>query len=275
MILVFDVGNTNMVIGVLERDKLLTHWRIRTDKLRTADEYGMILKSLFQERGLERSKITAVIISSVVPNLMMELGGMSKQYFHCQPLVIGPGVKNGLAIKYENPREVGADRVVNAVAGFHKYGGPLIIVDFGTATTFCVISAQGEYLGRAIAPGINISTEALVSRASKLPRVELIKPKSLIGKNTVASMQAGIIYGFVGQVEGIINRMKNELNVNPVVVATGGLASLIAEETEAIDIIDEFLTLDGLRIIYEMNRGYSGENASKKDNFKTDGIMND
>ncbi|NLB51422.1 MAG: type III pantothenate kinase [Syntrophomonadaceae bacterium] len=275
MILVFDVGNTNMVIGVLERDKLLTHWRIRTDKLRTADEYGMILKSLFLERGLERSKITAVIISSVVPNLMMELEGMSKQYFHCQPLVIGPGVKNGLAIKYENPREVGADRVVNAVAGFHKYGGPLIIVDFGTATTFCVISAQGEYLGGAIAPGINISTEALVARASKLPRVELVKPKSLIGKNTVASMQAGIIYGFVGQVEGIINRMKNELNVNPVVVATGGLASLIAEETEAIDIIDEFLTLDGLRIIYEMNRGYSGENASKKDNFKTDGIMND
>lgn len=275
MILVFDVGNTNMVIGVLERDKLLTHWRIRTDKLRTADEYGMILKSLFQERGLERSKITAVIISSVVPNLMMELGGMSKQYFHCQPLVIGPGVKNGLAIKYENPREVGADRVVNAVAGFHKYGGPLIIVDFGTATTFCVISAQGEYLGGAIAPGINISTEALVARASKLPRIELIKPKSLIGKNTVASMQAGIIYGFVGQVEGIINRMKNELNVNPVVVATGGLASLIAEETEAIDIIDEFLTLDGLRIIYEMNRGYSGETASKKDNYKTDGIIND
>jgi type III pantothenate kinase len=275
MILVFDVGNTNMVIGVLEREKLLTHWRIRTDKLRTADEYGMILKSLFQERGLERSKITAVIISSVVPNLMMELEGMSKQYFNCQPLVIGPGVKNGLAIKYENPREVGADRVVNAVAGFHKYGGPLIIVDFGTATTFCVISAQGEYLGGAIAPGIIISTEALVSRASKLPRVELIKPKSLIGKNTVASMQAGIIYGFVGQVEGIINRMKNELNVNPVVVATGGLARLIAEETEAIDIIDEFLTLDGLRIIYEMNRGYSGETAGKKDNFKTDGIVND
>lgn len=255
MILVFDVGNTNMVIGVLEGENLLTHWRIRTDNMRTADEYGMILKSLFEDKNLDKTNIRAVIISSVVPTLMMELIGMSEKYFHCQPLVIGPGIKTGLAIKYENPREVGADRVVNAVAGFHKYGGPLIIVDFGTATTFCVINAVGEYLGGAIAPGIKISTEALVARASKLPRVELIKPKSLIGKNTVASMQAGIIYGFVGQVEGIINRMKSELNINPTVIATGGLANIIAEETEAIDIIDEFLTLEGLQIIYEMNRG--------------------
>ncbi len=255
MILVFDVGNTNMVVGVLEGENLLTHWRIRTDNMRTADEYGMILKSLFEDQGLDKTNIRAVIISSVVPTLMMELIGMSEKYFYCQPLVIGPGIKTGLAIKYENPREVGADRVVNAVAGFHKYGGPLIIVDFGTATTFCVINEVGEYLGGAIAPGIKISTEALVARASKLPRVELIKPKSLIGKNTVASMQAGIIYGFVGQVEGIINRMKSELNFNPTVIATGGLANIIAEETEAIDMIDEFLTLEGLRIIYEMNRG--------------------
>ena len=255
MILVFDVGNTNMVIGVLEGESLLTHWRIRTDNMRTADEYGMILKSLFEDQGMDKNNIKAVIISSVVPTLMMELIAMSEKYFHCQPLVIGPGIKTGLAIKYENPREVGADRVVNAVAGFHKYGGPLIIVDFGTATTFCVINDVGEYLGGAIAPGIKISTEALVARASKLPRVELIKPKSLIGKNTVASMQAGILYGFVGQVEGIINRMKSELNFNPTVIATGGLANIIAEETDAIDKIDDLLTLEGLRIIYEMNKG--------------------
>lgn len=254
MILVFDVGNTNMVIGVFAGEDLLTHWRIQTDKMRTADEYGMLLKSLFEDRGLERNKVKAVVISSVVPNIMTELEGMSQKYFCCQPLVIGPGVKTGLAIKYENPREVGADRVVNAVAGFHKYGGPLIIVDFGTATTFCVISAQQEYLGGAIAPGIKISAEALVARASKLPRIELVKPKSLVGKNTVASMQAGIMFGFAGQVEGIINRIKKELNIEPVVVATGGLANAIAEETDAIDLIDEFLTLDGLRIIYEMNR---------------------
>ncbi|HRX20205.1 MAG TPA: type III pantothenate kinase [Syntrophomonadaceae bacterium] len=254
MILVFDVGNTNMVLGVLEGEKLLTHWRLRTDSMRTADEYGMTLKNLFEYQRIDQKNIKAVVISSVVPSLMMELEAMSEKYFHCQPLIVGPGIKTGLAIKYENPREVGADRVVNAVAGFHKYGGPLIIVDFGTATTFCVVNDRGEYLGGAIAPGIKISTDALVARASKLPRVELIKPKSLIGKNTVASMQAGILYGFVGQVEGIINRMKSELDMNPTVIATGGLAGIIAEETDTIDIIDEFLTLEGLRLIYEMNQ---------------------
>lgn len=254
MILVFDVGNTNMVLGVLEGEKLLTHWRLRTDSMRTADEYGMTLKNLFEYQEIDQKNIKAVVISSVVPSLMMELEAMSEKYFHCQPLIVGPGIKTGWAIKYENPREVGADRVVNAVAGFHKYGGPLIIVDFGTATTFCVVNDRGEYLGGAIAPGIKISTDALVARASKLPRVELIKPKSLIGKNTVASMQAGILYGFVGQVEGIINRMKSELDMNPTVIATGGLAGIIAEETDTIDIIDEFLTLEGLRLIYEMNQ---------------------
>ena len=254
MILVFDVGNTNMVIGVWEDKQLLTHWRLRTDSMRTADEYGMTLKNLFEYQGLDMGQIKAVVISSVVPFLMMELVVMSEKYFRCQPLVVGPGIKTGLPIKYENPREVGADRVVNAVAGFYKYGGPLIIVDFGTATTFCVLNDRGEYLGGAIAPGIKISTEALVARASKLPRVELVKPKSLIGKNTVASMQSGIIYGFVGQVEGIINRMKNELGFEPVVIATGGLANIIAEETDTIDIIDDFLSLEGLQLIYEMNQ---------------------
>ena len=254
MILVFDVGNTNTVIGVYDREKLLNHWRIRTNPQRTCDEYGILLRSLLENDKLNLKDIKSVVISSVVPTLMMELEWMSRKFFACRPLVIGPGVKSGLAIKYENPREVGADRVVNAVAAYDKYGGPLIIVDFGTATTFCVVSAKGEYLGGAIAPGIIISTEALVSKAAKLPRVELQRPRSLIGKNTVSSMQAGIMYGFVGQVEGIITRMKTAIETTPQVIATGGLAAVIARETDVIDTVDEFLTLDGLRLIYEMNR---------------------
>ncbi len=254
MILVFDIGNTNMVIGVYKGKEMLTHWRIKTDEGRTSDEYGMLLRDLFTFNGLEMGQIQAIVISSVVPGLMMELEWMSHQYFSCKPLVVGPGVKTGLAIKYDNPREVGADRVVNAVAAYHKYSGPSIIVDFGTATTFCLVNDKGEYLGGAIAPGINISTEALVDKAAKLPRVELIKPRNIIGKNTVSSMQAGIIYGFVGQVEGIINRIQKEIGGNARVIATGGLAPTIARETEAIHIIDDLLTLDGLRIIYELNR---------------------
>lgn len=255
MILVFDVGNTNMVIGVFDQDQLLTHWRIRTDNQRTADEYGVIINALFNYHNLQGSNIRAAIISSVVPSLNVELEWMCQRYFNCKPLLVGPGTKTGLAIKYDNPREVGADRVVNAVAAYHKYGGPLIIVDFGTATTFCVVSKAGEYLGGAIAPGIKISTDALVTRASKLPRVELALPKSMIGKNTVMSMQVGIMYGFVGQVEGIINRMKKEIGEDIRVIATGGLAALIAGETDSIDEVDEFLTLDGLRLIYELNHG--------------------
>lgn len=255
MILVFDVGNTNTVIGVYDDDKLVTHWRIRTDNQRTCDEYAMTLRSLFLYHNLDMNSVKAVVISSVVPSLMMELEELSKKYFFCKPLVVGPGIKTGLAIKYENPREVGADRVVNAVGAFKKYGGPLIIIDFGTATTFCVVNEKGDYLGGAIAPGIKISTDALVSRAAKLPRVELVKPKNIIGKNTISSMQAGIIYGFAGQIEGIVNRMKKEIDGDVKVIATGGLANIMAKETDVIDIIDEFLTLDGLRIIYEINRG--------------------
>ncbi len=255
MILVFDVGNTNMVIGVFDEDKLLTDWRIRTDAFRTCDEYGMILNSLFTYNRLNTHNVSAVIISSVVPSLMMELEELSYKYFFCKPLIVGPGIKTGLAIKYDNPREVGADRVVNAVGAYAKYGGPLIIIDFGTATTFCVVNAKGDYLGGAIAPGIKTSTDALVARAAKLPRVELIKPKFLIGKNTVQSMQSGIIYGFAGQIEGIVNRMKKEIEGEVQVIATGGLAALMAEETDVIDTVDELLTLNGLRIIYEINRG--------------------
>ena len=254
MILVFDVGNTNMVLGVYQGEKLLTHWRISSDRQKTSDEFGMLIRSLFDYQGLDMRAIKAVVISSVVPPLNPVLEEMSRRYFQVQPLEVGPGVKTGIALKYENPREVGADREVNAVAAYERYGGPVIVVDFGTATTFCAISRHGEYLGGAIAPGIGISSEALFQRAAKLPRIELVKPKSVIGRNTVASMQAGIVYGFIGQVDGIVERMKAELGPDSKVVATGGFAELIAAESRTIDVVDQLLTLEGLRFIYEKNR---------------------
>jgi len=253
MILVFDVGNTNIVLGVFRGDELVANWRLSTYRFRTVDEYGILLKQLFAISGLEMKSVQALLISSVVPPLMFALEQTCVKYFGLTPLVVGPGIKTGLSIKYENPREVGADRIVNAVAGFTKYGGPLIIVDFGTATTFCAISARGEYMGGAIAPGIGISTEALFERAAKLPRVEVVKPQSVIGKNTVNSMQSGIFYGFVGQVDELARRMKKELGEKTKVIATGGLAELIARESTSIDLVDPLLTLWGLKIIYEKN----------------------
>jgi len=243
-----------MVLGVYQGEKLLTHWRISSDRQKTSDEFGMLIRSLFDYQGLDMRAIKAVVISSVVPPLNPVLEEMSRRYFQVQPLEVGPGVKTGIALKYENPREVGADRVVNAVAAYERYGGPVIVVDFGTATTFCAISRHGEYLGGAIAPGIGISSEALFQRAAKLPRIELVKPKSVIGRNTVASMQAGIVYGFIGQVDGIVERMKAELGPDSKVVATGGFAELIAAESRTIDVVDQLLTLEGLRFIYEKNR---------------------
>ncbi|WP_017382103.1 type III pantothenate kinase [Paenisporosarcina sp. TG-14] len=254
MILVLDTGNTNIVLGVYHENELIHHWRMETDRNKTEDEYGMQVKALFNHSGIDFSHIHSIIISSVVPPIMFSLERMCQKYFGIKPLVVGPGVKTGLNIKYENPREVGADRIVNAVAAIEEYGPPLIVVDFGTATTYCYINEKGEYMGGAIAPGIGISTEALFERASKLPRIELTQPESVVGKNTISAMQAGIVYGYVGQVEGIVSRMKAQSKEQPTVIATGGMASLIAAQTTVIDTVDPYLTLKGLHIIYERNQ---------------------
>ena len=254
MIFVLDVGNTNTVLGVYDEEVLKYHWRIETSRNKTEDEYGMVIKSLLQHEGLTFDQFDGIIISSVVPPIMFALERMCKKYFGIKPLIVGPGIKTGLDIKYENPREVGADRIVNAVAGIQEYGSPLIIVDFGTATTYCYINEEKQYMGGAIAPGIGISTEALYSKASKLPRIEISRPDGIIGKNTVSAMQSGILYGYVGQVEGIVNRMKAQSNLEPTVIATGGLATLIANESTVIDVVEPFLTLKGLQLIYKRNR---------------------
>ncbi len=253
MIFVLDVGNTNIVLGVYDGEKLKYHWRIGTDRTKTEDEFGMMVKQLFSYEDLHTKDIDGIIISSVVPPIMYALEQMCKKYFNITPMIIGPGIKTGLNIKYDNPKEVGADRIVNAVAAIDMYGGPLIIVDFGTATTYCYINEDKQYMGGAIAPGIGISTEALYNRASKLPRIEIVKPNNIIGKNTVSAMQAGILYGYVGQVEGIVTRMKAQSVGNPKVIATGGLAPLIANESTMIDVVDPFLTLKGLQMIYTKN----------------------
>ena len=255
MLLVFDVGNTNMVIGVYEGKTLVKDWRICTDIHKTSDEYGMLISNLLTYDKIDLKSIDDIIISSVVPNVMHALENFCIKYCEKKPMIVGPGIKTGLNIKYDNPKQVGADRIVNAVAAIEKYGSPLIIVDFGTATTFCAISEKSEYLGGTICPGLKISSEALFAGAAKLPRVELTKPGKTICKTTVEAMQSGIIYGYVGQVEKIISMMKMELGSEEVkVIATGGLSSLIHSETDSIDHIDKFLTLEGLRLIHEKNK---------------------
>ena len=253
MLLVIDVGNTNIVLGIFKGKELMDHWRVSTNRLQTTDEYGVLIRNLFYLNGVNSDEIDAIIISSVVPPVMPTLERMCQRYFGLTPLIIGPGVKTGMDIKYDNPREVGADRIVNAVAAYEKFGGPVIIIDFGTATTFCAVDKKGNYLGGAICPGIGISTDALVQRTAKLPRIEVVRTDKVICRNTIESMQAGVFYGFVGQVDGIVARMRKELGCKAKVVATGGLAVIVAPATDAIDVVEPMLTLEGLRIIYERN----------------------
>ena len=254
MLLVIDVGNTNTVLGIFDNDVLVHDWRIRTVTDHTVDEYGMLIYNLYKTSKISSQNITDIIISCVVPPMLNILEPVCEKYFNLKPLIVGPGVKTGMPIFYDNPKEVGADRIVNAVAAYERYKRDLIIVDFGTATTFDYVSAKGEYLGGCISPGIMISSEALFERAAKLPRVELSKPKAVIAKDTVSSMQAGIVYGYAGLVDGLVERIKAEVKGNPKVVATGGLARIVAAETRTIEVVDDMLTLEGLYIIYKRNR---------------------
>ena len=254
MLLAIDVGNTNTVLGVFEGAALRQHWRVETSHVRTSDEWGILTRQLFAAASLDPARVDAVAISSVVPPLAQALEQMAQRYFGRKPLFVGPGVKTGMPILYDNPREVGADRVVNAVAAWQRWKCGLVVVDFGTATTFDAISPKGEYLGGAICPGIAISMEALFRHAARLPRVEFARPPQVVGRNTVHSMQSGLVYGYVGLVDGLCARMQEELGFPTKVVATGGLAPLLAGVSRTISEVDEHLTLEGLRLVHELNR---------------------
>jgi type III pantothenate kinase len=253
MLLVIDVGNTNTVLGVYDGPTMLHSWRLTTERQRTTDEYGILCRNLFELAGLEWDAISAIAISSVVPPLNPIVRRMATVYFHVEPLFIDPARNSGMPILYDPPGDVGADRIVNAVAAYARHGGPCIVVDFGTATTFDAISRGGEYLGGVICPGVQISAEALFARAARLPRVEIKRPERVIGTTTVASMQSGLFYGYVSLVDGILGRMRTELGDPARILATGGLATLFGRESELIETIEPDLTLDGLRIIYERN----------------------
>jgi type III pantothenate kinase len=253
MLLAIDVGNSNIVVGVFDGERLVADFRLRTDAHATGDELGLTVTGLLRSRHVEPGSITGVVVSSVVPTLSRAIEGLAQIFFGLTPMVVGPGVRTGMRILYDDPRQVGADRIVNAIAAYRRYGGPAVLVDFGTATTFDAISAQGEYLGGAIAPGMLISLEALVARAAKLSRVDLVAPSSVIGRTTTASMQAGMVFGYVGLIEGLVSRMRRELGQGTRVIGTGGIAELIASETDCIEVVDQRLTLDGLRLIHELN----------------------
>jgi type III pantothenate kinase len=254
MLLVFDVGNTNIVLGVFQGETLFESWRVSTDKHRTDDEYAILVRQLFEFKGLDMAAIDDIIVSCVVPPMLNTLSDLCRRYFHLTPYIVGPGIRTGMPILYENPREVGADRIINAVAAFEEFQSNLIVVDFGTATTFDYVTAKGEYQGGVIAPGLNISSEALFEAASKLPRVELARPPHIIARNTINSIQAGLFFGYVGLVDGIVGRMREEADRPPFVVATGGLCEIIAPASRTIDRIDPYLALKGLKIIYSRNK---------------------
>jgi type III pantothenate kinase len=253
MLLCIDIGNTNMKFGLFEGDRLRAHWRIATDRAKLSDEYAMLLLNLFASERLQTGDVTGCAISSVVPALTPAFAEVARRYLKQEPIIVGPGVKTGLSVHTDNPAEVGADLIVSAVAARQMYGAPVIVIGFGTATTFAAVSAQGDFVGVAIAPGVGTGAEALFRFAAALPQVELVKPPRAIGTNTIHSMQSGLIFGFAGLVEGLVKRMRAELGGNAHVVATGGLAELIAAETDAIKVVEPDLTLIGLRLIYQMN----------------------
>jgi len=253
MLLAIDVGNTNIVLGVFDGEQLVADFRMHTEERSTGDELGLLVVGLLRGRGIEPADVDALVVSTVVPILSRPIDELAHHYFRMAPMVVGPGIRTGMRILAEDPRQVGADRIVNSIAVFRRYGGPAVVLDFGTATTFDAISPQGDYLGGAIAPGLVIGLDALVSHTAKLTRVELVAPPSVIGRNTTAAMQSGLVYGYVGLIEGIVQRMKAELGEQTKVIATGGLAELIAAQTSSIDSVDQRLTLDGLRIIHELN----------------------
>ncbi len=254
MILVIDVGNTNMTMGVFEGEKLVATFRIMTKTPRTSDEYGIMITQLLQNKGVDAEQLEGSIIASVVPDVMHSLMGGLVRYTDTRPLIVGPGVKTGIKVVTEDPRAIGADRIVDAVAAYEKYGGPILVIDFGTATTYDLITEDGKFTAGITAPGIRISSEALWKQTAKLPNIEIKKPKSILARETISSMQAGLMYGQIGQTEYIIKKVKEESGIqNLKVVATGGLGRSIADETDTIDIYDSALTLDGLRIIYDKN----------------------